>query len=261
LWIFEVAAEDERIWAGGGGRAKTITLVRMAKAPEPEKVGTRERFKQIGMVISFTAKRDKTFVPLAAGAALLPIVVALVLILVVGISWIWLAAGVVLALLFFMIVLNIRSQKAMMSEASGQPGAVASLIENMRGDWRVTPAVASTTQFDMVHLVIGRAGVILVAEGNPARLKSLLGQEKRRLSKVIGTADLHDLIIGDGEGQVPLSKVRMTLMRMPRTITAKDVNALSVRLKALTARPQMPKGAIPKNMRPQTGAFRAPRGR
>ena len=39
-------------------------------------------------------------------------------------------------------------------------------------------------------------------------------------------------------------------MRLPRTLNGKDVNSLDKRLKALTARPQMPKGAIPKNMRP-----------
>ena len=83
----------------------------------------------------------------------------------------------------------------------------------MRGDWRVTPAVASTTQFDMVHLVIGRPGVILVGEGNPSRVRALIGQEKRRLAKVIGNADLRDVIVGDGEGEVPMAKLRMTLMK------------------------------------------------
>jgi hypothetical protein len=233
----------------------------MAKAAQPEKVKTGARFKQIGMVISFTAKRDKLFVPLAAGAVLLPLAIALVLILVANLGWLWLAIALLASLILFMVVLNMRSNKAMMTEAAGQPGAAASIIEQMRGDWRVTPAVASTTQFDMVHLVIGRPGVILVGEGNPARVRSLIGQEKRRLAKVIGNADMRDVILGDGEGEVPLAKLRMTLMRMPRSITGKDVNALAIRLKALTSKPQMPKGSIPKNMRPQGGAFRAPRGR
>jgi hypothetical protein len=98
--------------------------------------------------------------------------------------------------------------------------------------------------------VIGKPGVILLAEGNPARIRNLLGQEKRRLSKVIGSAELRDYVIGHGEGEIPIAKLRMTLMRLPRTLTGKEVNALDKRLKALTARPQMPKGAIPKNMRP-----------
>jgi len=113
----------------------------------------------------------------------------------------------------------------------------------------------------MVHLVIGRPGVILLGEGNPQRVRQLIGQEKRRLSKVIGSAELRDFTVGRDEGQVPIQKLRVTLMKLPRTLSGKEVNALEVRLKALSARPQMPKGAIPKNMRPSKGAFRAMRGR
>jgi Domain of unknown function (DUF4191) len=233
----------------------------MAKAAEPEKVGFFGRMKQIWQVCVFTAKRDKLFAPLAIAGLLVPIIVAVLLILLVGLSWLFIVAGVLLGLLLALVVLNLRSNKALMIEAEGQPGAAAQIVEQMRGNWRVTPAIASTTQFDMVHLVIGRPGVILLAEGNPARVRSLLGQEKRRLSKVIGRVDMHDFIVGSGEGEIPISKLRMTLMKLPHTASPKDVNALETRLKALTARPQMPKGALPKNMRPSKGQFKAMRGR
>lgn len=232
----------------------------MAKAQEPEKVSFFTRLKQIGMVFSFTAKRDKLFVPLVATVVLVPLIVVGVLI-ALGLSWIWAPLGVLLALLGTVIVLNLRSQKAMMTEAEGQPGAAASIIENMRGDWRVSPAIASTTQFDMVHLVIGRPGVILIGEGNLSRVKGLISQERRRLVKVIGNAELRDYIVGNDEGQIPLPKLRNLLIRLPRTITAKDVNSLDKRLKALSARPQMPRGALPKNMKPPKGQFKAMRGR
>jgi hypothetical protein len=232
----------------------------MAKAQEPEKVSFFGRFKQIGMVFSFTAKRDKKFVPLVAVAVLVPLAAGIIL-TVLGTGALWLPIGVMVALIATMIILNLRSQKAMMTEAEGQPGAAASIVETMRGDWRVSPAIASTTQFDMVHLVIGRPGVILLGEGNPNRVRGLIAQEKRRLVKVIGSADLRDYMIGNDEGQLPLAKLRTTLMKLPRTITGKDVNALDKRLTALSARPQMPKGAIPKNMRPSKGAFKAMRGR
>jgi hypothetical protein len=149
----------------------------------------------------------------------------------------------------------------MLAEAEQQPGASASIVETMRGDWRVKPAVSATTQFDMVHLVVGRPGVILLGEGDPQRVRQLINQEKRRLAKVIGNADLRDYVIGNEEGQIPLGKLRNTLMKLPRTITGKDVNALETRLTALSARPKMPKGAIPKDLRPPKGAFRMMRGR
>ena len=159
----------------------------MAKAAGPEKVSFRQRLRQIGMVFSFTAKRDKWFLPLVITAFLLPLVGGTLLATFTG-GWIWLISGLMAALVAAMAVLSVRSNKAMMIEAERQPGAAASIIENMRGDWRVTPGLASTTQMDFVHLVIGRPGVILVAEGNPSRVRSLLGQEKRRLAKVIGSS-------------------------------------------------------------------------
>ncbi len=172
----------------------------MAKAQEPEKVGFFGRLKQIGMVFSFTAKRDKKFVPFVAVAAGVPIIAVVVAVLL-GASVIWIPIGVMAGLIGVMILLNLRSQKAMMTEAEGQPGRAASIIETMRGDWRVSPAIASTTQFDMVHLVIGRPGVILIGEGNPSRVRGLIAQEKRRLVKVIGSADLRDFQIGNDEGR------------------------------------------------------------
>ncbi|MFV2083126.1 DUF4191 domain-containing protein [Micromonospora sp. LOL_021] len=228
-------------------------------AKPQEKVSFGQRLKQIGMVFSFTAKRDKWFVPLAVAAVVLPLAVTVPVSLALG--WMWLPVGILVALLAVLIVLNLRSNTAMMNVAEGQPGAAASLLENMRGDWRVTPAVSSTTQMDMVHLVIGRPGVILLAEGNPQRVRGLLGQEKRRLAKVIGSAPLYDYVIGTDEGELSIRKMRTTLMRLPRNLTGKDVNALDKRLTALSARPQLPKGAIPKNMRPPKGAFRQTRGR
>ncbi len=228
-------------------------------AKPQEKVSFFERLKQIGQVFSFTAKQDKWFVPLVIAAVLIPI--ALTVVAALNLGWLWIPVGVLITLLAVLIVLNLRSNTAMMNVAEGQPGAAASLMENMRGDWRVRAAASSTTQFDMVHVVIGRPGVILLGEGNPQRVKALLGQERKRLSKVIGNAPLYDYVVGSEEGQLPVRKLRTTMLRLPRNLTGKDVNALDKRLSALMARPQMPKGAIPKNMRPSKGAFRQQRPR
>ncbi|BFU46166.1 hypothetical protein KRMM14A1004_44030 [Krasilnikovia sp. MM14-A1004] len=218
------------------------------------------RLKQIGQVVGFTAKQDKWFVPLVAAAVLIPLALT-VLVVLLGGGLVWIPIGIMIALLGALIVLNLRSNAAMMNAAEGQPGAAASILENMRGDWRVRPAASSTTQFDMVHVVIGRPGVILLGEGQPQRVRNLMSQEKRRLAKVIGNAPLYDYVIGTEEGQLSIRKLRTTVMRLPRNLSGKDVNALDKRLGALMARPQMPKGAIPKNMRPSKGAFRQQRPR
>ncbi|MEV8507553.1 DUF4191 domain-containing protein [Actinoplanes sp. NPDC051475] len=229
-------------------------------AKPQEKVSFVERLKQIGQVFAFTAKQDKWFVPLLIAAVLIPLAV-IVLLVLLDFGWVWVPIGIMVALLGALIVLNLRSNAAMMNAAEGQPGAAASIMENMRGDWRVRPAASSTTQFDMVHVVIGRPGVILLGEGQAQRVRNLMGQEKRRLSKVIGNAPMYDYVIGTQEGELSIRKLRTTMMKLPRNLTGKDVNALDKRLAALMARPQMPKGAIPKNMRPSKGAFRQQRPR
>jgi hypothetical protein len=222
----------------------------MAK-PE-EKVSFVDRLKQIGQVFAFTAKQDKWFVPLLMAAVLIPLALT-VLVVLLWTGWQAIPIGVLVALFAALIVLNLRSNAAMMNVAEGQPGAAAQIVENMRGDWRVRPAASSTTQYDMVHVVIGRPGVILLGEGQPQRVRSLLSQEKRRLSKVIGNAPLYDYMVGQGEGELSVRKLRTNLMKLPNNLTGKDVNALDTRLAALMSRPQMPKGAIPKSMRPSRG--------
>jgi hypothetical protein len=233
----------------------------MAKPTQQEKTSFRVRLKQFGMVVAFTARRDKMFLPLVALSTIALPLILVAVVIAFGAGLLAIPIGIMAALLGFMIVLNLRAQKAMIAQAEGTPGAAAQIIENMRGDWRVRTAIAATTQYDMVHLVIGRPGVILIGEGNPSRVRTLIGQERRRLAKVIGSADLRDYTIGNDEGQLPLGKVRIALMKLPRTMTGREVNALDKRMTALSARPQMPKGAIPKNMRPPKGAFRAMRGR
>lgn len=228
-------------------------------AAQPEKASFLERLKQIGTAFRYTAQRDKLFIPLVALGAAVPLALAIIWVLL-GASWIWILIGVGFALVAAMLVLNVRVNSALMNEAEGKPGAAAAILQTMRGDWRITPAVQVTTQQDFVHRVLGRPGVVLIAEGSASRVKSLLGQEKKRLSRVVGETPIYDFTIGDDDDQVSIRKLRKELTKLPKNITTKQVGALEKRLTALGARPQMPKGPIPKNMRPK-GMNRALRGR
>ncbi|WP_027340927.1 DUF4191 domain-containing protein [Hamadaea tsunoensis] len=231
----------------------------MAK-PAEEKVGFVGRLKQIGMVFQFTAKQDKLFIPLVAGAVIVPLLLTVVAVYFLG--WFWLPLGILLALLLVLVVLNLRSNSAMMNAIEGQPGAAAQILSSLRGNWRVKEQpVAFTVNNDFVHLAIGPAGVVLVGEGDPGRVKQMLGEQKRRLGKVIGSAPLYDYIIGDGEGQVPLRKLRNVLLRAPKNLSGKEINGIDRALTALYARPQMPKGGIPKEFRPPRSMMRQQRGR
>jgi hypothetical protein len=96
--------------------------------------------------------------------------------------------------------------------------------------------------------VIGRPGVILVGEGAPHRVKPLLAQEKKRISRVVGETPIYDILVGNGEGEIPLRKLNSYLTKLPRNITSAQVGDLDTRLTALGTRsPQsgLPKGPLP----------------
>ncbi|MBV9292025.1 MAG: DUF4191 domain-containing protein, partial [Frankiales bacterium] len=141
-----------------------------------------------------------------------------------------------------------RATASMYSQVEGQPGAAASVLQSLRGEWRVTPAVAFNRNMDLVHRVIGRPGVVLVAEGtSQAQLRQLLTDQKRRVGRVAPETPIYEVVVGDGEGQVPLRRLQSHMMRLPRNVGRKDVNGLEARMKALGGtNVPMPKGPMPR---------------
>jgi hypothetical protein len=145
-----------------------------------------------------------------------------------------------------LIIFGRRAQGTAYRQVEGQPGAAAWVLEGMRGDWRVTSGVAGTAQLDAVHRVLGRPGVILVAEGAPSRVRGLLAQEKKKVARVVGDTPIYDIVVGDGEGQVSLRKLSSHVMKLPRNLSAGDVNSLGRRMAAMGGgRMPVPGGPLP----------------
>jgi hypothetical protein len=145
-----------------------------------------------------------------------------------------------------LIIFGRRAQGSAYRQVEGQPGAAAWVLEGMRGDWRVTSGVAGTQQLDAVHRVLGRPGIILVAEGLPSRTRGLLAQEKKKVARVVGDTPIYDITVGDDDGQIPLRKLSAHVMKLPRNLTAAEVNALGRRMSALGgAKMPVPGGPLP----------------
>jgi hypothetical protein len=154
--------------------------------------------------------------------------------------------AVLLGLLAALIIFGRRAQGTAYRQVEGQPGAASWVLEGMRGDWRVTSGVAGNRELDAVHRVLGRPGIVLVGEGSPQRVRGLIAQEKRRIAKVVGDTPIYDVTVGDGEGQVPLKKLSAHVMKLPRNLSAAEVNALGKRMSALGgARMPVPGGPLP----------------
>jgi Domain of unknown function (DUF4191) len=232
-------------------------------AKQAAKAARRERFSQIWQAFQMQRKEDKLLLPLMIGAVVVTALVLFGIGLLIGQEWFLLPTGVLLGVLLAVIIFGRRVQKNVYAKAAGQPGAAGWALDNMRGQWRVTQAVAGTTQLDAVHRVIGRPGVILVAEGVPHRTKGLVAQEKKRIARIVGQVPIYEVLVGDEEGQVPLSKLQRHVTKLPRNIDKSQMETVEKRLAALASRsgPAMPKGPMPKGAQQMKGMQRTARRR
>lgn len=211
----------------------------------------RERFTQIKAAFDQTRAVDPRLVPYLVVAALAGLLVPLGVGLLLGRAIGGLIVGLVVAPMAAMIVFSRRVQAAQYTSLEGQVGAAAAVLQTLRGPWHLTPVVAFNRKQDLVHRVVGRPGVILVGEGSPAGVKSLMKAEARKMRRATGDdVPVHEVIVGSGRGQVELRDLRMHVMKLPRKLRKKDVAALETRLSALSesARP-IPQGPIPRSPR------------
>ena len=231
-------------------RSTAQTKAAKAEAKAASKAAAKQRRKQLWQAFQMQRKEDKRLLPYMIGAFVLIVAAAVVAGVLIGgfTMYMLILLGVVLGALVAFIIFGRRAQKSVYTKAEGQTGAAAWALDNLRGKWRVTPGVAATGHFDAVHRVIGRPGVIFVAEGTPARVRPLLAQEKKRTARLVGDVPIYDVIVGNGEGEVPLSKLERHLTKLPANITVKQMDSLESKLGALGSRvgaAAMPKGPLP----------------
>jgi hypothetical protein len=229
-----------------------LTKAEKSAARTARRAASKQRRAQFWQAFQMQRKDDKALIPILLGAVLGTAAVFFAVGLIFGLQWYALPLGVITGVLVAVIVFGRRLQRSVYTKADGQPGAAGWALENMRGSWRVTPAVAGTTQLDAVHRVVGRPGVILVAEGSPHRVKALLALEKKRVARLVGDTPIYDIVVGNEDGQVALGKLQRHLARLPRNIDTKRMDSLDSRLSALSARAggaAMPKGPVPAGAR------------
>lgn len=220
------------------------------------------RLKQIKTAWTMTRQADPKILPLCLAAFLGPLVLAIAVGLVFPPLWLWLPVGFMLGLLATTFVFGKRVQKSAFAGVEGQLGAAAAVLNSMRGDWRITPAVGFNRDQELVHRVLGRPGIVLVAEPGPTGVhrgtRNLIGNEKKRLSRFLGSeVPVYDVLVGEEEGQVPLRRLEKHFVKLPRNIKGKVVNDLDKKLTALgAAAPPIPKGPMPTSGRVPRGKVR-----
>jgi len=208
----------------------------------------RDTWRNLRQAFTLTRQSDPRFVPyLAISVALVAAAVYVIAFVISSSPYLPIPLAAIAGVIAAMLVFSRRAQRSMFTQAEGQPGAVGWMLQQqLRGDWRLTQAVAGTTQLDAVHRLVGRPGVVLVGEGAPHRVRGLIAQEKKKIARVTGDTPIYDVIVGTGDGDLRLPKMSRYLLKLPRNLTREQVTALDKRLSALGgARSPLPQGPMP----------------
>jgi len=198
-------------------------------------------------------------------AALAVVVVMVVVGLLVG-HWVYFAVlSLPLAALAASLVLSRRAERAAYRSIEGQPGAAGAALAALRRGWyydqqpvaaeAVRPGDMSSAA--LVFRATGRPGVVLVAEGPPARSARLAEAERKKVARVAPGVPVTVLRVGDGEDEVSVRKIASRLQRMKPVLTKDEAAAVNKRLKALAgSRPPIPAGVDPNRVRMDRKAMR-----
>jgi hypothetical protein len=216
----------------------------------PDDPASMGRVKQIRVVAGIVREVNPKALPLVAltGVGVLAVFVVLG-IWVIGAPYLFIPLGVLTGAMSAMLLFGRFAQSAQYAAIAGQPGAAAAILQNLRGGFTTTPAIAANRNMDVVHRTVGKPGVILVGEGSPNRLPSLLAAEKKKIARIATKVPIYDFQVGDAEGQVPIRQLQKKIMKLPRNLKGQAVAELNYRLNALPQAMQIPKGPMPKTAR------------
>jgi Domain of unknown function (DUF4191) len=217
----------------------------MAKQKSADDEAAPGRIQQVRMVAGLVHKANPRALPIVIGSGLGVLAVLVVVGLLTATGGFLIPLGVLLGILVAVFLFGRFAQSSQYSAIEGQPGAAAAVLQSMRGNWSVTPAIAANRNMDVVHRAVGRPGVVLVGEGSPNRLPGLLAAEKKRVARVAFDVPIFDFQVGEGQGQVPLRQLQRKIMKLPRDLKGTQVADLNFRLKALPPSLQAPKGPMP----------------
>jgi cation transport ATPase len=229
----------------------------MAEEKKKRKKKKDGRIAQMWQAYQTTKQTDRKLPWILLVTFLAPIVVVVVLATVLPgsiLNWIlWVVTGVLLGVLLAMIVLGRRVEKNAYQQIEGRQGAVGAVISSgLRGSYRGSqePVAVTPRGGDAVYRVVGKGGVVLISEGHQQRVRRIVGDETRKVKRVLPNVEITVLHVGRGEGEVPLAKLSKTIKKLKRTLNRGEVQAVYQRLSSLRqSAVGIPKGVDPMRVR------------
>jgi len=183
---------------------KKAERARRKASTDPADMG---RLRQIRRAYELTHEYDRQLPYVLLAAALVPLVVGVV----VGVLTdhpIYLGVmGLLLGVLLAMLLLVRRAKAATYRRYAGQAGSAEVALQMLPKQWVSSPVIAANKSRDVVHRTVGPGGLVLIGEGEPGRVRQLLASEVRKHERVAYGVTVHQIVMGDKEGQVPLGKL------------------------------------------------------
>ncbi len=225
------------------------------------KSGKPGRIKQLIQAYRLTRDGDRRIGLWLLGSLVLGWMVGFALFSLIPPGWLALdlVSGLMVGVLVTLIVFGRRAQRSQIKQIEGKPGAAVAVLGSLKRGWRTDQVIAFNRQQDLVHRLVGPPGIVLIGEGDPARLKPLMTAERTKHRRVAAEAPVHEVVIGYGEGQVPLAKLTRHVTKMKREVQPAEITDLLARLKAIDSTRgsvPLPKGPIPTSMKGQRGNMR-----
>ena len=215
------------------------------------------RIRQLWQVYKLTAKADKNFVPLGVLSFVGPMAIGIVAILLFFLDsplsiFLWSISTILFSLLLTLGVLSRRAERAAFMRISGQPGAVSAVLSSTlkRGySTSEMPVAVDPKSRDAVYRAVGKAGVVLIAEGNSARLRQIVEDEKRKVSRAIPGVTVSVLSVNEQPGSVPLYALTKAIYKLKKTLSRAEISVVNKRLAGLGLNIPIPKGIDPNRIR------------
>ncbi len=220
------------------------------------------RVRQFTETYKVTARHDPQLNWWLAGAGAGAFVLVALLGILTDSFWVvWLIGGLLAAFTAALAILVWRAKKAMLNAAKGQAGSAYAALQMLNTKkYTYTPGINATRQLDVIHRVVGPCGVVLVGEGQPARVRPMLAAEAKKHEGVSAGTKVTQVMLGDGPKQVRLEDLQKFVEKLPKVMQPYQTTELLTRLKALDA--VRPKAPIPKGPTPtMKGVSRSLRGR
>ncbi|WP_292836596.1 DUF4191 domain-containing protein [Microbacterium sp.] len=167
----------------------------------------------------------------------------------------WAVTGLMFGLLGAMILMTRLSTRAMYRKLDGVPGGAGHVLSTSLGRKWVgsdMPVGVNPKTQDAVYRVIGRGGVVIVAEGARGRLTRLVNDEKMKVQRVASGVPITVIHLGHGEGEVEIAKLSSTIRSLPKSVDRATMAAVIKRVdsvsQSVTSLP-IPKGVDPTKAR------------